>query len=55
MDNLDQRKRANLAAIAASAIREEEFLRRQWLYTPQLLQTTVNLMLHTVKDIERPR
>ena len=47
-------KLTNLAAIAASAIRQEESLRGQGLYTPELLQTTVNLMVLSVKRARRP-
>lgn len=48
-------KLTNLAAIATSAIRQEENLRGQGLYTPELVQTTINLMVISVKRARPPK
>ena len=52
---MDNNKHKNLAWIAVSAIKEEEHKRGQLLITPQLVETTINLMMHTVRNARRPR
>ncbi|MEM7372519.1 MAG: hypothetical protein AAF587_28120 [Bacteroidota bacterium] len=52
---MDRRKKENLAWIAISAIREEEKRCGQLLFTPQLVETTVNLMMNTVRFAQKPK
>ena len=52
---MDRRKKENLAWIAISAIREEEKRCGQILFTPQLVETTINLMMQTVRKARKPK
>ncbi|RMG61542.1 MAG: hypothetical protein D6722_19600 [Bacteroidetes bacterium] len=48
-------KLSKITRIANSAIKQEENLRGEGLFTPELLQSTVNLMLRSIKCGRRPR